>query len=476
MGNYKKKQLGIYVHIPFCISKCAYCDFLSGTADDAAKAEYVDALVMEIEKTVNYIDSTHMQSNDSAICEEACENKCKGFCEDGYGDSYENSCENVYEGHRYECHAHEGHVRDNYIVETVFFGGGTPSCMDAVLIGRVMDKLKELFCISKDCEATIECNPGTLTKEKAHLYREHGINRISFGLQSANDMELKMLGRIHTFDQFKESLRTAREAGFDNINVDVMSALPGQTVDGYRDTLKKVIDCDVEHISAYSLIVEEGTVLHDRLETDYPPLPDEDAERQMYYDTESLLGQAGFLHYEISNYAKAGRECRHNLSYWERKDYLGFGVGAASLFEEKRHANIADRAEYVKILLNDDHFPSDKSVNEKVSVQNASGDLTEINKVSQEQNYIPLKIWAGQDELSVDEQMEEYMFLGLRKMAGINMEDFAYTFSKNIEDVYREVIEENIHNGLLKKTGSRLMLTSRGIDVSNVVMSEFLLD
>lgn len=383
----KKKQLGLYIHIPFCVRKCVYCDFLSGPADDPTKEAYVQALCREIDETVK--DLTEQKKI------------------------------------------------NNYEVQSIFFGGGTPSAIDANLIAMIMTKIKDCFVLSKDAEISMECNPGTLTKEKAMIYRAAGINRISFGLQSAHNTELKMLGRIHTFEQFCESMQIARDAGFDNINVDLMSALPGQTLQTYRETVEKVLALEPEHISAYSLIVEDGTALSRNLES-YPELPDEDTERQMYYLTEDLLQKAGFEHYEISNYAKPGLACRHNLSYWERKDYLGFGTGAASLFENVRYSNISELPEYI-----------------------AHESLDQIR--------------IDQHKLSVEEQMEEFMFLGLRKIQGINEHEFSYEFTRNIEEIYKEVIDRNISLGMLEETGNMLKLTGRGIDVSNVIMSDFLL-
>ena len=384
MTDSNEKYLGIYVHIPFCIKKCVYCDFLSGPADDSVKERYIDTLCREIRDTAKQID---------------------GKAED---------------------------------VRSIFFGGGTPSAIKAELIEKVMHQLRESFTINQEAEISIECNPGTLDREKADIYRRCGINRISFGLQSAHDDESKMLGRIHTFAEFKESILIAREAGFGNINVDLMSALPGQTIEKYQSTLEKVLTCNPEHISAYSLIIEERTYLHDHLMKEYPKLPDEDTEREMYYLTERVLADAGYEHYEISNFAKPGKECRHNLSYWERKNYLGFGIGAASLFHENRYTNTTQMKDYLNYR-----------------------QLSEVN--------------GDRQVLVKEEQMEEFMFLGLRKIQGINLDEFSYEFSMNIEDVYKEVIDENRKLGLLEMTGNCLKLTGRGIDVSNVVMSDFLL-
>lgn len=388
------------------MQKCVYCDFLSAPAGEDVKRKYIEALVCEINITCGL-----------------------------YNDRL-----------------------SGYQVKTIFFGGGTPSAVKPEYIRDIMKCLNEHFDIAEGAEVTIECNPGTLDVCKADIYRECGINRISFGLQSADNTELKMLGRIHTFEQFKESLSIAEKAGFDNINVDIMSALPGQTMESYKRTVEKVLECNVKHISAYSLIVEEGTPLYDRLDTDYPELPDEDTERQMYYYTEDSLASAGYVHYEISNYARPGYECRHNVSYWERTDYLGFGIGAASLFEEIRHTNITDINMYI----------------DKCGGMINAGSFMDNNVTAGNYNRL-YEIYDDIQKLSLNDRMEEFMFLGLRKIAGISKSEFERTFSKNIYDVYGNVIKENVCNGLLTDKEDRIKLTDRGVDISNVVMAEFLL-
>lgn len=388
------------------MQKCVYCDFLSAPAGEDVKRKYIEALVCEINITC-----------------------------DLYNDRL-----------------------SGYQVKTIFFGGGTPSAVKPEYIRDIMKCLNEHFDIAEGAEVTIECNPGTLDINKADIYRECGINRISFGLQSADNTELKMLGRIHTFEQFKESLSIAEKAGFDNINVDIMSALPGQTMESYKRTVEKVLECNVKHISAYSLIVEEGTPLYDRLDTDYPELPDEDTERQMYYYTQDSLASAGYVHYEISNYARPGYECRHNVSYWERTDYLGFGVGAASLFEEIRHTNITDINMYI----------------DKCGGMINAGSCMDNNVTAGNYNRL-YEIYDDIQKLSLNDRMEEFMFLGLRKIDGISKAEFEKTFSKNIADVYGKVIQENVLNGLLVDDGDVIKLTDRGVDISNVVMADFLL-
>lgn len=376
--------MGIYVHIPFCIRKCNYCDFLSFAAGDETKEQYIAALLDEIK----YVAPDYKER----------------------------------------------------VVNTIFFGGGTPSSIAAELISEVMLALRANFKVSENCEATIECNPGTLTSEKATCYKKAGFNRISFGLQSTDDEMLKLIGRIHTYEEFVESYNIARNAGFDNINIDMMEALPGQTYESFVEGLRKVIALKPEHISAYSLIVEEGTPLYEHLE-EYPDVPDEDTERQMYYETKRILSEDGYNRYEISNYALQGLECKHNIIYWKRGNYLGLGLGAASLIDEVRFSNTSDMAEY----------------------------MADAGKNSVRCNY---------EELSEADAMAEYMFLGLRMMEGVSSEGFYKTFGKDMMEVYGKIINKNIELGLLEgyelNSQVNYRLTARGIDISNTVMAEFL--
>lgn len=444
-----KRQLGIYIHIPFCVRKCDYCDFLSGPADDGVKAAYMEALKCEISHTAGIVKDS-------------------------------------------ECQA------ETYQVETIFFGGGTPTAVNAEFIAQLLDEIRKYFCVSPSAEITIECNPGTLTKEKADIYRGAGINRISFGLQSADDGLLRLIGRIHTWEDFKNSFEIARAAGFDNISIDIMSALPGQTLEGYVHGLKKVLKYNPEHISAYSLILEKGTPLGDN-PSKYPAMPNEDTEREMYYETLRILESYGYHRYEISNYAKPGYECRHNLSYWERKDYLGFGVGAASLFEGKRMSNIRSVDEYIRLMSGTGG-----------STQRGIGDVRSEVK-SKLCGELEKGLRSEVEVLSNRDAMSEFMFLGLRKTAGVSFSDFAGQFGADIRSIFGEAIEENVGKGLLEYVWERgtgasrsqdicrtavsditavpdtmavsditaapagCRLTSRGIDVSNVVLADFLL-
>ena len=372
-----KKELELYIHIPFCVKKCDYCDFLSGPADAGRQRDYVEALKKEIKN-------------------------CGDFAA--------------------------------YQVSSVFIGGGTPSILPGEMISDIMETVREKFDIYSDAEISIEANPGTVDWKKMEIYRKSGINRISFGCQSADNRELKMLGRIHTWEDFQESYQIARDAGFANINVDLMSGLPGQTLASWETTLRKIANLQPEHISAYSLIIEEGTPF---AEQDLK-LPDEDEERTMYENTHEILESLGYHQYEISNYARNGRECRHNLGYWKRTEYLGLGLGSSSLVNETRFSNTSDMERYLKNCEN------------------------------------PKSIREQQEKLSVADQMAEYMILGLRMMKGVSVTKFKDSFGHEMYEIYGDIIEKYIRMELLEKEGDYLRFTRRGISVSNPVLADFL--
>lgn len=403
-----KRELELYIHIPFCMKKCAYCDFLSGPAPRETIDRYVTALVAEIRQ-------------------------------------YQK-------------------LAENYRVTTIFFGGGTPSILSGGQMKEIFDALRDVFEIQADAEITMEANPGTVTKENLQAYRACGINRISFGLQSVDDKELKLLGRVHTMRQFEESYDLARKAGFQNINVDLISAIPGQTVESWERTLDTVIRMNPEHISAYSLIIEEGTPFYEiygenaKEEQDsrcercladdgkqmdigknFPKLPDEEAERRMYELTAEKLEAAGYLQYEVSNYAKPGYACRHNKGYWQRVEYLGIGTGAASLIENERYQHISDTDLYIR----------------------ANGKLDQIEE--------------EKETLDWNAQVEETMFLGLRMKEGVNKQKFRERYHREIQEVYGEVLEKLKEEGLLREEEKRICLTKRGNDLSNYVLAQFLL-
>ena len=380
-----KKELELYIHIPFCVRKCAYCDFLSGPSDDVTIQNYVEALCQEIR----------------ANAESAKE----------------------------------------YEVTTIFFGGGTPSILSGEQMAYIFMNLRNVFEIAENAEITTEANPGTVSREKLCAYRDAGINRISFGLQSANNEDLKLLGRIHTYEEFLESYQLARTCGFDNINVDLISAIPRQTLSTWEESLIKIIELNPEHISAYSLIIEEGTPfarLYGEGTEGEKELPSEEEEREIYKRTEELLNKAGYERYEISNYAKPGKECKHNLGYWERKNYLGLGLGASSLMENERFHNIKGLNEYIR-----------------------TSSMLEV-------------IREDMETLDKTAQMEEFVFLGMRKMKGISLKEFQEEFGKEFLDVYGENIRAMEEQELVEIKKGYLKLTKAGIDVSNYVFAEIL--
>ncbi len=405
------KSISIYIHIPFCVKKCQYCDFLSAPADSRAQEVYLRALKQEIsEQAARYRE---------------------------------------------------------YEVQTVFIGGGTPTAVPYEKLCGILESVFSCYRVNPQAEISMEANPGTVTKEALLAYRKAGINRLSIGLQSANDGELKLLGRIHTYRDFLQTYRWAQEAGFTNINLDVMSALPGQSVENYRKTLETVLSLKPQHISAYSLIVEEGTPFYEKYGQEseklqatgekQPDLPSEEEEREMYALTEKLLAAAGYHRYEISNYALPGRECRHNLVYWKRGNYVGFGLGAASMVENVRFENTRKMQEYLA-----EYAGAPKA--EEVFAEVTQGDAQQI---FQGENVHPL---------SPQEQMEETMFLGLRLTEGVSKAEFQRQFGVSMEQIYGEVIWENTAKGLLIEEAGNVRLTWEGMDLSNYVMAQFLLD
>ncbi len=422
-------DLELYVHIPFCARKCLYCDFLSFPAPIKTYQEYIRQLTGEV--------------------------RSQGAC-----------------------------FQDRQVV-SIFLGGGTPSILPAGLVRDLFMALRECFQVREDAEITIEANPGTLTADRLKAYRDCGVNRISLGLQSADDAELRQLGRIHTFDEFLKSYQAARLAGFDNINVDLMSALPGQTVQSWRNTLRKVLMLRPEHISAYSLMIEEGTPFHEHygggrpekageekrgldyvavisrdrrlrgrgtpeIKSNYdgrsqklqwPPLPDEDTDRELYHLTKEMLAEHGYGRYEISNYARQGRECRHNVGYWTGVEYLGLGLGASSYVAGYRYKNVSDFKRYMEL------------------------DMGEAGAAT-----------CDIEELTQKGKMGEFMFLGLRMMKGVSGKEFLERFGENMWNVFADVLPKLKNQGLIEMNPPMVRLTERGIDVGNRVFGEFLLE
>lgn len=375
-------MLELYIHIPFCIRKCNYCDFLSFPETESGIAQYCQALKEEIKRT--------------------------------------------------------GDQAEDIGVRSVFIGGGTPSILEAEQITEIMTCIRNNFSIEKNAEITIESNPGTLNAEKLNCYHELGINRLSIGLQSTDDDCLRRLGRIHTFQEFEKNYEQARKSGFQNINIDLMSGLPGQSLRGYEDTLNRVTELKPEHISSYSLIIEEGTPFY-KSDSVLQQLPDEDTERKMYERTKEILAQQGYERYEISNYARQGRECIHNLGYWEQVPYLGMGLGASSFYNGARFSNERNFRKYLSTP------------------------------------YLPFEHREDYVQVSREEQMEDTMIFGLRKMKGISVSEFEREFGTPIWEMYGSVIERYSNLGLLIQEGDVLRLTDAGIDVSNRIFEDFIL-
>ena len=372
-----KQEISLYIHIPFCVRKCLYCDFPSFSGMDGMFEDYVRRLCREMGEAAPSFQ--------------------------GIG------------------------------VKSVFFGGGTPSILPPALMGRIMDKIMSAYDVNSDAEISMEANPGTLDAAKLREYKSMYFNRLSMGLQAWQDRLLERLGRIHRGGEFEDNFLQARDSGFKNINVDLMFSLPGQTMDDWQETLEKVIRLDPEHISAYSLIIEEGTPFFDMYEKGQITETDENTDRRMYYLAKEMLSDKGFRQYEISNFAKEGFECRHNITYWRTEEYRGFGLGAHSYVDGTRFHNSADMKEYM-----------------------AGGGRLDMEK------------------LTPEEMQEEFMFMGLRMNEGISKEEFLKRFKTDITSVYGQEIVELISEGLLTENRGRISLTDRGIDVSNQVFEKFI--
>ncbi|MGL4847701.1 MAG: radical SAM family heme chaperone HemW [Clostridium sp.] len=372
-----KKEKLLYIHIPFCKQKCFYCDFPSFSHIDHLRKEYLEMLKKESE------------------------------------------------------------IRCDGEYKSLFIGGGTPSYLNVEeldILGGILKKIK----FSKDAEKTMECNPGTIDKEKLEKIKEIGINRISFGLQTTNNSLLKEIGRIHTIEEFKENFNLAREVGFENINIDLMFGLPNQKVNDVCETLKEIISLNPEHISFYSLIIEEDTAFYKMYDKGVLNLPSEEEEREMYSKGKKLLEENGYNQYEFSNYSKEGFRCFHNVGYWKLKEYLGIGSSASSFLEDKRIKNKSNVKEYIE------------------NMKNRGDAIEEIIENEKKEN------------------IEEYVFLGLRMLEGIDKEEFKEKFGIDIKDVYKEEIISNIKKELLRETKDKIFLTEEGVEVSNYVLSDFI--
>lgn len=372
----KAKAIGLYVHFPFCVRKCNYCDFCSfDNLTESDRLRYIDALCEEI----------------------------------------------------------EGYAERNITLDTIFFGGGTPSLMDVDSIRRVFSSIRRSFTIADDTEITVEANPKTLNTRKLSAYRDLGVNRISMGLQSIHENELKILGRIHNYPEFLETYKMVRECGIDNVNIDLMYGIPEQTKDSFSDTIRTVIALRPEHVSLYGLILEEGTPLFDR--RDSLRFPSEDDECDMYLAALESLKECGYEHYEISNYAISGRRSRHNMKYWNTEEYIGVGLAAYSYLDGKRYSNTADFTEYV------------------------SGVTTSLETV---------------ESVEVTDMAYEYVMLGLRLSDGISLSEYRERFGEDFYAARRAYIDELIKLGYATLSGDRLALTDRGMYVSNTILNELI--
>jgi oxygen-independent coproporphyrinogen III oxidase len=373
------KEISLYIHIPFCKQKCFYCDFPSYASIDYLKDDYVEALCKEINEKVK-----------------------------------------------------------DYKIKSIFIGGGTPSYLETHQIYNLLKTISNLN-LNKDIEFTMECNPGTLDEEKLKTMINGGVNRISMGLQAVQNSLLKDIGRIHNFKQFEENFKLVRKVGFKNINVDLMFGLPNQSVDEWIESLETIAKLQPDHISSYSLIVEEGTPFYKLWERNKLILPSEEEERSMYSITKEILKEYEYNQYEISNYSRRGYECIHNKVYWKCEEYLGVGSASSSFINGKRIKNIEDVKSYIE----------------------------KINKGE--------SIVEEEFQNSQKDDMEEYMFMGLRMMEGINIIKFKEKFEIDINSIYKDVIDKNINKGLLTLENNKLRLTEKGVELSNGVMSDFIL-
>lgn len=373
------KKISLYIHIPFCDQKCYYCDFPSFAGKGNLKDSYIDALIKEIRLTPK-----------------------------------------------------------NKIIDTIFIGGGTPSSLSENQLERLLSEVKK-FLFDGKIEYTIECNPGNITENKLNIMKKYGVNRISMGLQAIQNSLLKDIGRIHNFEVFKENFRLARECGFNNINVDLMFALPKQTIEQWKETLESIVNLSPEHISAYSLIIEQGTKFYNLNENRKLRLPNEDEEREMYHLAKKILEKYGYNQYEISNYSKNEMQCRHNIIYWKMKNWIGLGSAASSHIDGERVTNYSSIEKYIECMKNGISAKEEVHINMEY------------------------------------ENIEEFMFMGLRLVKGISENDFEKRFGKSIDEVYKNKIDKFISLGLLARENKRIYLTEKGIEYSNNVMSEMLL-
>lgn len=376
------EEIGVYIHIPFCKKKCEYCDFTSFCNQDDYIEKYVESFKKEI--------------------------------------------------------ISKKQIFENRTIKTIYVGGGTPSYIDANYIKQIFETINEVAKIDEKSEITIEVNPGTFSKEKFEVYKSVGINRVSIGLQSANDKLLKTIGRIHSYQEFLNTYKEARNY-FNNINVDLMIGLPDQTLEDVTESLDKVINLNPEHISVYSLILEENTPMYYKEQTGNLNLPDEELERNMYWKVKNELEKNNYKHYEISNFAKPGFESKHNMDCWGQKEYIGFGLGASSYYNKQRFSNISNMKEYIENI-------EENNFDKNVIVEECQ---------------------------NLDDEEKEFMLLGLRKIDGVSISDFYNKFNEKMQEKFSKEIEKLEKEKLIEQNNN-IKLTSKGIDLANIVWEEFI--
>ena len=386
------KNIGIYIHIPFCKSKCYYCDFISYCTEEKNVPVYINCMKKEIKFKSEELAKFAKKNN------------------------------------------------EQFEIDTIYIGGGTPSFIDSKYITELLEIIKESFNIKENCEITIEVNPDSTSLKKLIAYKNSGINRISIGLQSSNDKLLKEIGRVHNFEQFKNAFMNIKNAGFSNINVDLMIALPGQKIKDVKNSLQEIISLKPTHISVYSLILEEGTKLFKEVECGEKKLPSEDLERKMYWYVKDNLEEDGYIQYEISNFAKLKKQSKHNLNCWNQNEYLGIGIAAHSFLNNIRFSNIKDINKYIKNIQNGKFLQNQ-----------------EIHEI-----------------LSNEDKQKEYMILGLRKIDGIQIKDFKKKFGLNPIFIFKNQINKLVCEDLIEIDGDNIKLTNKGLNFANVVWKEFL--
>ena len=404
------KELGVYIHIPFCMRKCDYCDFISYSGKEDYIEEYIESVKNEIKNELDIILNCNKE----------------------------------------------------YQITTIYIGGGTPSFIDSKYIMEILNEIKKLVVegtpLGDPTEITIEINPGTATIQKLEDYKKAGINRLSIGLQETNNEILKSIGRIHTYEQFLNTYNLARKVGFKNINVDLMIGLPNQSIENIKSSLIKVLNLNPEHISVYSLILEEGTKLYNKYENGEIDLPDEEQERNMYWYVKNTLENEGYVHYEISNFAKQGYESKHNVNCWEQKEYIGFGLAAHSYFNRTRYSNIANIKEYIE----------DKNTTNKCRKKLGVG----VAPKGEPTKYI-IENKIVHEKQSEEAERKEYMLLGLRKIGGISIQKFKNKFGDNPVFLFKEELNKLVERKLIVIDGDRIRLTNKGLDLANIVWEKF---